>query len=222
MLKAASDTPGFRDGKLSSHSFVVWFQRVLVGAVVALVPTLPTAVAADDASLYDAPLPDDAAYLRFLGFPADAETKAFGLVFSDDRITSQKYNVLRSDVINGIEAGQIFTAIPDEKGAAFLIEEAARVPRKITLQLVNLSDMGPLSLTTADGSVEIIAPTEPSQIGSREVNPIRVSVVVNGAEGTVGDPIELSLRPNQHTTFVVLQDGAVQVIGNEAIPEAIP
>ena len=48
---------------------------------------------AQDAQLYDAPPPDDAAYVRFIGFPDEAEIALYGHVFSADRLISGSYNI---------------------------------------------------------------------------------------------------------------------------------
>ena len=70
-----------------------------------------------------------------------------------------------------------------------------------------------------DGEVEIIAPTDVLMIGSREVNPIQVTVAVFDAVGYLGEPMALALRTNQHLTFVVSADGVVTMHEDDAISE---
>jgi alginate O-acetyltransferase complex protein AlgF len=194
--------------------------RVLIIAVAPGLLLAPSGhLFAQDAALYDDPPPDDAAYMRFFGFPADAEISAFGLAFSAERLTTGHYNILRADAIEGVTKGQIMTAVPNAQGDVIILEEPQRARRKVMLQLVNLTTQGPVSLKTSDGEVEIIAPSDVLTIGSREVNPIQVTVAVFDADGSLGEPMALTLRTNQHLTFVVSADGVVTMNEDDAISE---
>lgn len=196
-----------------------WLRMLFVAALAAAMPVTSGQLSAQDASLYDDPPPDDAAYLRFFGFPEATTIDAFGLSFSADRLNSGRYNILHGDAVEGVTRGQIMTVVPDTEGAVVILQEPPRSRRKVMLQLVNLTEGGPISLKTVDGSVEIISPSDMRNIGSREVNPIQVSVAVFGQNGAIGEPVDLTLRINQHLTFVVSKDGTLRVFEDDAIPE---
>lgn len=178
----------------------------------------PVASLAEEDGLYDAPPPDDAAYVRFLGFYEVSEVSAYGFVFDRDRLTSGHYSILHADKVAGLDAGDIITVVPDLQGAPLLIAEPERSRRKVLLRLVNLGYAADVALKTADGAVEIIGPTGPTGIGFREVNPIQVGVNVFVAETALAEPIALTLRPNEHLTIVVGPEGGVTLLDDQAIP----
>ena len=196
-----------------------WLRVVIIAVASGFLLASPGQLHAQDAALYDDPPPDDAAYVRFFGFPADAEVSAFGLQFSDERVSTGHYSILHADAVEGVTKGQIMTAVPNAQGDVTILNEPERTRRKVMLQLVNLTAQGSISLKTSDGEVEIIAPTDVLMIGSREVNPIQVTVAVFGAGGSLGEPMALALRTNQHLTFVVSADGAVTMHEDNAISE---
>ena len=190
--------------------------RFLLGLVA--ITCFPAAAMAEEGGLYDTPPPDDAAYVRFLGFDEVTEIVAFGLVFDQDRLASGQYNILHADTVAGVDAGDIITVVPDIQGAPVFIPEPERTRRKILLRLVNLGYAEEVALKTADGAVEIIGPTGPARLGFREVNPIQVGVNVFVVETALAAPIELTLRPGEHMTIVVGPDGGVSLLEDRAIP----
>ena len=178
----------------------------------------PAIAMSEEDGLYDAPPPDDAAYIRFIGFNDTSEVSAFGFVFDDDRLTSGHYNILHADTVEGLDAGDIFTVVPGLQGAPVFNQEPERSRRKILLRLVNLGYADDVALKTADGAVEIIGPTGSDSLGVREVNPVRIELNVFVADDAIAAPIVLTLRPGEHLTIVVESDGGVTLLEDQAIP----
>lgn len=198
------------------RSVLHWF-----GTICLFIGASSAPVMSQDAQLYDDPPPNDAAYVRFFGFPEEAEVEIFGMVFSGDRLTSGSYSILRGDSVDGIAPGDILTIVPDANGAPVLLQEPARSDRKVLLRLVNLDPENPVALFTEDGAVEIIADTAWAEIGAREVNPIQISVVVSRNGAVDGPAIPLILRRDEHVTIVALPTGKALVVTDSAIPDPL-
>lgn len=176
-------------------------------------------VIAQDEALYDAPLPDDAAFVRFIGFDEGSSVDLFGMSFPEARVARQEYNVLRANALDALEPGDILTVIPAHDGDALILSEPARTERKVLIRLLNLSADNTVGLWTADGQIEIISATEQNAMGAREVNAIQVEVAVLGREGKIGETISLALRSDRHVTFVVSSEGEVVALEDLIIPE---
>lgn len=166
-------------------------------AALTLLWALPTF--ANEDALYDAPLPGDAAFVRFVG-------TAPGMVFGTDMPADlgEDYAVLHADTAEGLEAGQYVSVLAD---GTMLVETPRGAAAKVLIQLLNLGD-APGALKLADGSVEVIAPVAPNAIGARAVNPVKVPVAVYAGDTALGAPIELVLQRGQHPTIVLDADGA--------------
>lgn len=167
-------------------------------------PLFSPAMANEDA-LYAAPLPDDAAFVRFVG---TAPGTAFGTDLPAD--LGENYAVLHADTAEGLEPGQYVSVLAD----GTVLPEAPRdAAAKVLIQLINLGDT-PVALKLADGSVEVIGAVGPNAVGSRAVNPVKVPVAVFVGDAALGDPLELVLQRGQHPTLVV-QDGQVRLLMSE-------
>ena len=166
---------------------------------------LPFAALANEDALYDAPLPDDAAFVRFVG---TAPGTAFGTDLPAD--LGENYAVLHADTAEGLEPGQYVSVLAD----GTVLPEAPRdAAAKVLIQLINLGE-APAALKLADASVEVIGAVGPNAIGSRAVNPVKVPVAVFSGDAALGDPLELILQRGQHPTLVV-QDGQVRLLMSE-------
>ncbi len=157
---------------------------------------------ANEDALYDAPLPDDAGFVRFVG---TAPGMAFGIDLPAD--LGENYAVLHASDAEGLEPGQYVSVLAD---GTIVLEEARDAASKVLIQLLNLGDTS-VALKLADGSVEVIAPVGPNEIGARAVNPVKVPVAVYAGADVLGEPIELVLQRGQHPTIVVEQ-GAARVL----------
>ena len=162
---------------------------------------------ADEDALYDAPLPDDAAFVRFVG---TAPGMAFGTQLPAD--LGEDYAVLHADTAEGLEAGQYVSVLAD---GTVVLEAPRDGAAKVLIQLLNLGD-APVALKLADGSVEVIAPVAPNTVGSRAVNPVKVPVAVFAGDTVIGAPIELVLQRGQHPT-IVLDDAGARVLMSQII-----
>ncbi|MBR3369690.1 MAG: alginate O-acetyltransferase AlgF [Rhodobacteraceae bacterium] len=174
-------------------------------------------VSAQEEALYDAPVPDDAAFVRFIG--VDAPTTVFGIDVSGDGLSSPAYRVVRATGLDGAEAGASYTVLGGQPDGTTLFQEPARDPARVMLALVNLTNAD-ITLKTADGSIDIIGATGPRQMGFREINPVQVPVAVHAGDAQLGDVIPLSLRRGQNPALVVTVDG-VELIQSELISEPL-
>mgnify|MGYP001949736737 CR=1 FL=1 len=174
-------------------------------AALTLLWALPTF--ANEDALYDAPLPGDAAFVRFVG-------TAPGMVFGTDMPADlgEDYAVMSADTADGLEAGQYVSVLAD---GTVVLEAPRDGAAKVLIQLLNLGDVD-VALKLADGSVEAIAPVAPNTVGSRAVNPVKVPVAVFAGDMALGDPIELVLQRGQHPT-IVLDAGGARVLMSQII-----
>ena len=171
---------------------------------------------ADEEALYEEPLPDDAAFLRFAGFGEQEGTSLLGLDFGADRVASQNYSVVRASEVDGIEAGQYLTVLQSSSGYV-AVEEPTRDERKVILGLINLTGHDGLSLQTSDQAATIVADIASSSAGFRAVNPIVVSVQVFQGDTAMGEVFDLTLRRDEHPTFIAWANGDVSQVTSTVI-----
>lgn len=168
---------------------------------------------AQDANLYAAPPPADAAFVRAFGFDGVVQWNQFEL--SGERIEGD-YSAFHSGDVEGVETSAFLTLVPSDDGMTVL-DEPVKSAAKVTIGLINLMQ-SPITLKTSDGNVDIIEETLTSQANWREVNPISVSVQVFGNETSIGDTIDFTLQRNTHPTIVVGADATVNVVESNVLP----
>lgn len=166
--------------------------------------TVPwSAASADEDGLYDVPLGEDAAFVRFIGFGEAQFPIAFGQSLPADLLHEGDYGVISASVTPDAKPGQYFTIVPGPDGTGLILTEPAREnTAKVVLQLLNLTDTM-VSLKVADGSVPIIESIATHGIGAREVNPIKVPLRVFDGETALGDAVDLILQRGNNPTFIV-------------------
>lgn len=166
-------------------------------------------------ALYDAALPDDAAFVRFLSFGQNESPDVFGIEVLPAAMQSQDYIVVRADQYDGLDAGQFLTVIPARNRSALIYEDAKRERRKVLVSLVNLNESDNISLQTSKGEVFLVQPLEALQVGHRLVNPVSVSLAVFDGVTVLGTPFDVQLRRGQDLTIIVKPDGSIERINSK-------
>lgn len=155
-----------------------------------------------DETLYAAPSPNDASFIRFIGFERDDV-----VVFADKEFTMKKgeadsFLPVSSALLADILEGSFYSLVKKTDGTVISILEARRDdPTKVGLTLLN-GDVQSLRLGLTDASVTVVSDVEVSRSGHSLVNPIQIEFgVFNQIDQ---DPIarfDVALRRGQNITF---------------------
>ncbi len=159
-------------------------------------------VLAEDAGLYADAAPDDAAFVRFFGFPADSTAQFGGRVFETGE--SNAYVAISASQLNGVAPGSYTSVVFDEEGPMATISEPLRTDRsKVHLFVVNAS-AHVMSLKTSDGGIPVVKNVAPGMSVSRAVNPVKAALALFVQdEDTPIAAFDLVLRRGQNVSFVV-------------------
>ncbi len=187
------------------------FRRSFLGALATVL--LASTAYTQDAELYAAPPPPDAAFVRFFGFEEGTEVTWQGLTFSGADTALENFFVVHSGDV-AANPGDLISVIANGSTDPIVVVAPKIASGKVSIALVNLMD-APVSLYTADKKVEIIADTAPLSIGWREVNPIQVEVGVLKNGELIGEGVSLALRRSEVHSVVVSADGAVRDVRSE-------
>lgn len=159
---------------------------------------------AADNTLYDAPPPDDAAFLRWI------ETGDAPEIFGIEGLGADgaAFYPVSAAATDGAEAGRFYTAARDASGAVQVLTEPDRQDRsKVHLTLINMGD-APAQLVVAGQDLMVIGATPVNATASRAVNPVEVALQLVTDEGEVLGRFDLVLRRGQDLTFVARADKA--------------
>lgn len=170
-------------------------------------------------SLYAAPPPDDAVFVRFIGVDGpNVDWQELRFTTDETSALDDYFVVHASDTT--FDRGSMITVFPDESGAFIEVVEPPRSIDKIALGFLNLGDVS-ASLKTADGKVEIVGSVAPLGLGFRDVNPISISVAVFADGEEVGNVLDLSLRRGQLATVVLSAPGEVRLVESKFVPGVV-
>lgn len=172
-------------------------------AAIATALTANVVLAADN-QLYDAPPPDDAAFLRWIEADVAPEVLGVSTLGADD----DAFRPVSATETTGATIGAFYTAARAANGDVVVIEEPARADRaKVLITLINLTD-APVRLVLQDKGIDVIAATDVNAAGARAVNPVSVTLTVISGTDTVLGTFDAQLRRGQNVTFVARPDGA--------------
>ncbi|MGJ8585347.1 MAG: alginate O-acetyltransferase AlgF [Marinosulfonomonas sp.] len=178
-----------------------------------------TPLFAQNEVLYEAPPPDDAAFVRFVGFDGVESTAWNGLNFRAGELGLDDYFVIHSEAA-GLTEGDFITVIPGPDGNPISLIEPAKSVEKVVVALINLSSTA-LDLKTADGAIAIITGVEPLGAGFREVNPTSIAVQAFEGVNAVGEPVARVLRRGKHISFIAAADGTLTDLVSEIHPGVV-
>ena len=190
------------------------FTRFTVSAAAMLLSSFTSLTHASENSLYSEAAPDDASFVRLIGFE-NATTATFaGKEFDLLEDEEQAYLPVSSTLLNDVEAGSFVSLIKRSDGSIEEIYEGPRDARsKVFLFLINAADR-PLELRLADGTTTVIADVKAQSAAQRGVNPISVSLGVFDPSET--EPLavfDVALKRGQNISFIADKTG-VQLVEN--------
>ncbi|MEL7344530.1 MAG: alginate O-acetyltransferase AlgF [Pseudomonadota bacterium] len=160
-----------------------------------------------DNELYNAPPPEDAAFLRWIE-PGQAPN-VFGLATLGAE--GDVFHPVSAALTDGAEAGSYYTAARNSSGEVVVIQEPARADRsKVLLTLLNLTG-APVRLVLLEQNVDVIGATDADDAGARAVNPVAATLCVMTADDKALGTFDVQLRRGQNMTFVARPDGAVLI-----------
>ncbi len=168
---------------------------------------------AADNELYDAPPPEDAAFIRWIG---DAQSSsAFGVPAQD--VVDATFHPVSAEQTDGARAGAFYTVAIDAAGQPITIEEPDREDRsKVYLILLNLAS-APASLIVSGTDMTVVDFSDAGTADARPVNPVSADLEVVSADGTSLGVFSVALRRGQNLTFVARDVGA-ELIENQFGP----
>ncbi len=180
---------------------------------------LLVAAGADDATLYAAAPPPGSAFVRVL----QAEGKATGKVGGKDVSAiaageASSYFVVAQGQVN-VNLGAKTHTLAAESGAYYSVAWLPPGPKVFTdtphtsrtkalVTVYNLSDLPTVSLTTADGAVEIVGGVAPGTSARRELNALAVPLVIRSPDRVVTDLSEQVLERGAAYQVVVTGAGS--------------
>lgn len=171
------------------------------------------ALQAADNTLYDAPPPEDAAFLRWIEPGLAPEIYGIAALGAEGDV----FHPVSAAATEGAQAGVYYTAARDADGALVVIAEPPRPDRsKVQLTLVNLAG-APVRLEVAGQDMIVVEETATGTAAARAVNPVAVALTVVTTDGAALGQFEVSLRRGQNLTFVARAEGA-ELIANRFGP----
>lgn len=198
------------------------FKSIVISATVPFVvsamiasASLPAA-AAQEAALYEKPLPKGAVFLRWIG--TDQAPEALKLAHTP---TGEAFRPLAPQHLDGAEPGRYYSVLPTPDGAVAIVQEPERGPKsKVHLTLLNASGQSVrLVVAGQNGATgaEVIQQTDAFASGGRLVNPVSAKLAVVGDDGSAVGEVAVRLRRGQNVT-VLVTDQTVRLIENTIGP----
>ncbi len=169
---------------------------------------------ADENSLYAEVAPDDASFVRFVGFEGTTSAEFAGKTFDLYDVDQNAYVPVSSSLLSGIPSGSYLTVLHSSDSQGVVVTEGARDTRsKVFLFLINGTDT-PLDLRLADNSATVIDAVNQGQAGQRGVNPLSVALGVFADDAqTPLKTFEVTLKRGQNISFVA-DDRGIHLIEN--------
>ena len=175
---------------------------------------------ADDANLYAEAAPDDASFVRFVGFDGETAAEFAGKTFQLSTEDHTAYMPVSSSLLTNIPVGRYVTVLRSKIGQPMVVTEGARDTRsKVFLFLIN-GTKTPLDLRLADNSATVIDAIGYGHAGQRGVNPVAVQLgVFADGEQTPLETFDVTLKRGQNMSFVA-DDSGIRLIENHFGPVA--
>ena len=172
------------------------------------IASIATQAAALDNSLYAEAAPDDASFVRFLGFDEGAVPEFAGKSFILGEENESAYIPVSSALLQNVPAGLFATVLRGKNGQNTTIIEGPRdVTSKVHLFLVNASDRT-LDLRLADNSATVIDAVKTGSAAQRAVNPVAVTLgVFEDGKDTPLAQFDVTLKRGQNISFIADQTG---------------
>ncbi|MEO0390240.1 MAG: hypothetical protein AAF218_04790 [Pseudomonadota bacterium] len=177
---------------------------LLIYALAALTFAVPAS--AYDASLYPEAAPEDAAFVRFFDAGDARQVEFAGVTFTLHPDEDGAYIPVSAARLNGVAAGSFVSVV-----AGHPIYEGSRSNRaKVHLFMVNATD-APLDLRVVQDAIPVLERVAPMTAGVRAVNPLRITLGIFDADGTVRSTFDVTMQRGQNLSFVATRHG-VQLV----------
>lgn len=165
-------------------------------------------VLANDGALYAEAPPEDASFVRFIGFEDSLTAEFAGRTFHlmPDEVSA--YIPVSSASLEDVASGSFFTIVETGDGNPRVISEPGRDNRsKVFLFLVNGTETE-LDLRLADNSAPILENVPHNTSALRGVNPVSVSLgIFKSGTDTLLASFDVSLRRGQNISLIAGPDG---------------
>ncbi|TCL08828.1 alginate O-acetyltransferase AlgF [Shimia isoporae] len=157
-----------------------------------------------DNELYDAPPPDDAAFIRWID--TDPAPEVLGV--RSLGLDGDAFHPVSVALTDGASVGAFYTAAVNALGHLVVVEEPPRADKsKVLVTLLNLTN-NPVRLVLTDQKVDVIGATAANAAGGRSVNPVSAKLSVLSVSDAVLGVFDVQLRRGQNITFVARPEGA--------------
>lgn len=179
-----------------------------------------TPAVGQDNSLYAEAAPDDASFVRFVGFQGTDEAVFAGKAFDLSDVDAGAYIPVSASALQNVPAGRFQTVLQKADGSVVTVAEATRDRQtKVFLFLINTTQQ-PLDLRLADNSATVIKAVPFGESDQRGVNPVSVSlgVFAHGSDDALGT-FDVQLQRGQNLSFIATEQG-VELIKNSFGPVA--
>jgi len=187
--------------------------------VLCILATLPHAVFAGDAALYDKEPPANAAFFRFLN---TSEATTLKVEFNGENIatleplevspfgfTDQSQSTFTfngTDYPANTASKSICTLVWNGQDVTRIDEEMFSSKSKARIKLCNMAN-GVVSLKTPDGKTDVIAEVAPGRCGYRDVNALTMPFSFYAGGTEVLSTENVALKKGRATTLFLLESG---------------
>lgn len=183
---------------------------------------LPLSAQAQDAGLYDPVAPAGSAFVRFINNGATEaalkpvvqtktfEEASFGEATAYVPVRGGQTATIKLGAVSAeqpLVAGGYYTAILQGTTLKVVTDDALSNPAKAMIAFYNLSNHPNLTLKTADGATEVVAPVAQQAGGYRLINGVRVALSVYDGATKLADVGPVDLKRGEATTILVRQPG---------------
>lgn len=157
---------------------------------------------AQDTSLYAEAAPDDASFVRFVGFEAQANPQFAGKTFDLSTQDQNVYVPVSSAALKDVAQGSYVTVLNTDPQPTIITEATRDVRSKVHLFLVNGTQTS-LDLRLADNSAVVVDNVVQNTSGVRAVNPVSVTLGVfpDGSDTPLAT-FDVALKRGQNLSFV--------------------
>lgn len=203
----------------------------LLGIMIGAMAGAGAAHAGPDEGLYDPLPPEGSAFVRFINAKPDAseslKPSLDGKSYDDlDFSEVSSYYVKPAaesvkvafegagETTGKLEEGKFYTAVLRGSGVEIIEDAATENRTKALVLFYNLTDKNALGLKTADGKTAIVPDVKSGDVGSREMNAVRIGFSVAEGDSAVAKVDEQALQRGSAYAVIAMtgKDGAPQAL----------
>ena len=187
----------------------------------------PVLAVSEDDGLYAPPPPEGSAFVRFIhaqaelegDFPPEVNGKERdGVVFAGVKpygaVEPGKVHVKLGPVTFDFEAEPEVYYTLILQNSTFRVVKDPPIQNMLKSQIIvyNMTSRDDISLKTADGKVTVVGPLAADEIKDRDINPVKVSLVVFSGDDRLADSVDWPLeRKRSYAVAVFEKEGDILV-----------